>query len=148
MATKIIVNRKSAWLNRIQKIRVLIDGAESGTVANGNSEQFIVEPGTHTVECKIKWYSSPVLTVALQEGETKYLKVGSGLPYYFPLYLLVLLSLLLRVGLQLAHIPAPDYLTWIQVAMFMPFILYILYYFTIGKKQYLVLEEDKENMFS
>jgi len=147
MATKIIMNRKSELMSRTRRIKVFIDNVERGTVANGSSEEFLVEPGMHTIQCKINWYSSGELDLLLNEGETKFLRVRSGMKYYLPLYILGLLALVSKLLLRAAKIPAPDYLDWLQLVLVAPFILYFLFYITIGKKQYLLLGEDTENIF-
>jgi len=147
MATKIIMNRKSELMSRTRRIKIFIDNVERGTVANGSSEEFLVEPGMHTIQCKINWYSSGEVNLLLNEGETKFLRVQSGMKYYLVLYILLLLALASRLLLKLANIPRPEYLDWIQVALAIPFILYFLFYITFGKKQYLLLGEDTENIF-
>jgi len=147
MATKIIVNRKSEWMNRVRPVRIFIDSVERGAVANGSSEEFLVEPGMHTMQCKINWHSSAELSFLVNEGETKFLKIRYGMKYYTALYILLLVALISRFLLTVAHIPKPMYFYWIQVAFMIPFIVYLLFYFTIGRKQYLLLEEDKENIF-
>jgi len=47
MATKIILNRKNEWRNRARGFKVWIDGKEVGTIADGGSEAYPVEPGTY-----------------------------------------------------------------------------------------------------
>ena len=147
MATKIILNRKSEWMSRARRVKVFIDNVERSTVANGSSEEFLVEPGMHTIQCKISWYSSGEVNLLLNEGETKFLRVRSGMKYYFFLYILMLLALVSKFLLRRAHITIPEYLDWLQIVLVFPFILYFLYFVTIGKKKYLLLEEDKENIF-
>ena len=148
MATKIVVNRKSELVNRMRPIQVFIDNIEVGHVANGSSEEFNVSPGIHEMKCKVNWFSSQILTVSITEGETKFLKVRSGLRYYAVLYILLILSLVAGLLLRLANIPKPDLLELCQAIGVAPFILYILYFFTLGRKKYLILEDDKENLFS
>jgi hypothetical protein len=50
--------------------------------------------------------------------------------------------------LKLAHIPRPEYFAWIRVAVIIPVILYLVYYLSLGKKNYLKLQEDKNNIFN
>jgi len=147
MATKIILNRKSEWINRGRSIKFFIDNAELSKVKNGSSEEYIVTPGTHTLQCKIDWCGSQELILDLQEGETKFLKVRSGMRYNAVGYVLVLIALFSGVFLDLAHKARPEFFLWFQVALLLPSGLYLLYYLTLGKKNYLLLEEDKENIF-
>jgi len=147
MATKIILNRKNELMSRTRPIKVFIDNVERGTVANGSSAELPVEPGMHTIQCKISRFGSAELNLLVNEGETKFLRVRSGMKYYFFLYILLLLALVSKFLLRMADIPKPEYLDWLQVVLVFPFILYFLYYVTIGKNKYLLLEEDKENIF-
>ena|ERR1700733_10438278 len=148
MATKIVVNRKSELFNRRRGIKINIDGAEIGQVANGSSEEYQVPPGMHTMQCKINWCSSPELTLHVNEGEMKFLKVRSAARYYMPLYFLALLAVVSRLLLKLANIPPPENISLYQLIFIMPFLLYALYYLTIARHRYLLLEEDKENIFN
>lgn len=147
MATKIILNRKSEWVNKGRRIKFFLDDTELNTVANGSSEEYLLEPGIHKMQCKINWCSSAELNLQVNEGETKFLKVRSGMKYYLVGYILLILSLLSGVLLNLAHIAKPPFFEWFQLILVLPFGLYLLYYLTIGKKKYLLLEEDKENIF-
>jgi len=148
MATKIIISRKSEWVNRRRSYKVFIDGKEVGKLDNGGSEEFLIEPGLHKVQCKINWCSSPELELEVKEGEAKFLKTGSGLKLYTAGYILFILSLLSAPLLKLAGIPRPENLSIIQLIVMIPFVLYLLYYLTIAKKQYAFLREDKENFFN
>ncbi len=81
--TKIIISRSSEWMNRLRTYKVFINGKQAGTVKNGVSEEFAVEPGVNSVQCKVDWYSSQPFNVDVKEGETNYLRVKSGIKYYW-----------------------------------------------------------------
>ncbi|MES2332608.1 MAG: hypothetical protein V4539_23575 [Bacteroidota bacterium] len=148
MATKIVLNRKKEMVNRVRPVQCLVDNVAAGQVASGSSEEFQVTPGIHNVQCGISWFKSNELTVSINEGETRFLRVRSGMKYYTVGYILVLLVLASGLFFRFAHIPRPDLLGLYQVILLVPFLLYVLYYFTLGRKQYLILEEDKENLFN
>src|SRR6478752_7075332 len=93
MATKIVVNRKSEWMNRARGFKFFIDDIELGKIKNAGSEEYPVKPGIHTVECKIDWCSSSKLDISLNEGEVKFLKVRSGMKYFGIGYILLLLAI-------------------------------------------------------
>src|SRR6478609_5674044 len=94
MATRIVLNRKREMQYRARGFKVIIDGEELGKmITSGGSEEYELTPGMHTIQCKINWCTSPELTLRVNEGETKFLKVKSALKYYLPLYVIALLAI-------------------------------------------------------
>lgn len=148
MATKIILHRKSEFMNKLRGIKVFIDGMEVGKITNGATEKYAVKPGVHTIQCKIDWCSSPMIDLVVNSDESKFLEVGSGMKYFRIGYILIIVTLVLDLLCKLAHIPRPEYLIWIQLAIFIPIMLYLVYYLSLGKKNYLELQEDKNNIFN
>jgi hypothetical protein len=146
--TKIILSRPSAWMNRFRAYSIFIDDVQTGHIKNGSSEEFLISPGIHSVQCKIAWYSSPVYTVNMEEGRVEYLLVKSGIRYYW----LMLASLFLGIVINLYYSRVLDErplgIFVLQLVLILPALLYMLYYLTIGKKNYLILEEDKDNFFA
>jgi hypothetical protein len=146
---KIIINRKGQYRNRLRAIRVVIDGNEVGTVKNDSSEEFVVEEGKHTVQCKIDWCGSEVIDVAVKENEVKILKLQSGMKYYNVMSFFVIL--VIGGGFvyrKFLHGELPD---WWYTFQFVPFgiiLLYLAYYFTLGRYKYLSIGEDKDTIFS
>lgn len=145
--TKIIVTRPSQWMNRIRGYKVFINGNQVGIIKNGTTEEYLVEPGANSVECKIDWCGSKVYSANLQPGETSYLKVSSGMKLYY------LFVAVMAVGIFLLtyYRRNPDKPSWAMpvtlIALF-SVVLYLLYYLTIGRKDYLLLEKDTKNVFA
>ena len=148
MATKIIINRKSEWINRARGFRLFIDGKEMGKLSNGSSEEYQVEPGKHILYCKIDWCSSREINTDVKDGQTLFLKARSGMKYYSLGYVFLILSLILGPLLKLLNLPRPAHLSTIQLLILLPFLLYMTYYLTLGRKKYISLEEDKDNFFN
>lgn len=148
MATKLILHRKSEFMNKLRGIKVFIDGMEMGKIANGGTEEYSVTPGVHTIQCKIDWCSSPVMDLTINSDESKFMQVRSGMQYFWIGYILILASLGSDLLFRLAHIPRPEYLPLLRIAIFIPVMLYLVYYLSIGKKNYLKLQEDKNNIFN
>lgn len=148
MTTKIILNRKNEWRNRARGFKVWIDGKEAGTIADGGSEEYAVEPGKHKLQCKIDWCSSPELELTLKEGEALFVQVGSGMKYYSLFTALMVLVLLSGPMIKYLQLKVPEGFTYLQLAVLVPFLLYYLYYLTIGRKRYLLLKEDATNVFN
>jgi hypothetical protein len=148
MANKIIINRKSEWRNRNRGFQVFIDGKEVGKIANGSSEEYQTEPGMHTLQCKIAWCSSPALTITVKEGENSFVTVGSAMRYYNVGMVLALLVIVTGFGIpSFLHVPLPSYFGTVQLAVFLPFLAYLLYYQTLGRKKYITIAEDANNIF-
>lgn len=148
MATKIIISRKSEWVNRARGYKILIDGTEVGKLANGGSEEFQVMPGIHKVQSKINWCTSPELELEVKENETKFLKTGSVMKFYKIGYIILLLAIVSPFFFHQLNIAVPANYPMIQLAFSLPFLLYILYYLTLGKNNYSFLKEDKDNIFN
>jgi len=146
--TKIILSRPSAWMNRFRSYSIFIDDVLVGSIHNGSSEEFLTTPGTHNIQCKIAWYSSPIYTVSIEQGRSEYLLVKSGITYYW----LMLISLFLGITINLFYSQLLDErplgIFILQLTLILPALLYMLYYLSIGKKNYLIIEEDKDNLFS
>jgi len=148
MATKIIINRKSEWLNRLRSFKIFIDDAEVGAVKNGSSEEFVVVPGVHSVYLKFSFYKSEPLTITVNDNETKFLLAHNGMKYFWALYILLLLALFLKPLIRNVEIDISTWFPFLQIGLIMPLVFYALYYLTIGRKKYLLLEEDHDNIFN
>lgn len=145
--TKIIISRSSEWMNRLRSFKVLINGGEVGILKNGATEEFSVLPGTNSVQCKVDWYSSRPFSVDIKEGETVYLRVKSGMKYYWPSFIAILVG----VFVVFYYKGRPDKPEWVDIVPFVlliPGVLYSLYYTTIGRKNYLVVQKDSKNVFA
>lgn len=148
MANKIIINRKSEWRNRNRGFQVFIDGKEVGKITNGSSEEYQAEPGTHTIQCKIAWCSSPAITIVVKDGENSFVTVGSAMKFYNIGMVLALLVIVAGFGIpSFLHVPLPAYFGTVQLAVFLPFLAYLLYYQTLGRKNYITITEDANNIF-
>jgi hypothetical protein len=109
MEAKLILTRKGTVLNRRQRFKVLIDGIEAGQIKNDDTEEFILEPGVHTLQCKVSWMTSQVETLTLADGSNTYRGVSSGLKFIVPLYCMMLAGVLLPFYFRFAKLPEPDY---------------------------------------
>ena len=146
--TKIILTRKGEWVNRARSYTVFIDGVASGKIRNGSSEEFLVTPGSHQVYCKFAWYSSPVFTLQMESQKVEYLLVKSGMKYYWPLFLFLLTGIVINLLYSRKPEERPFWVLVVQFILILPALLYLLYYLTFGRKNYLSIEEDKENVFA
>ena len=144
---KIVLERKSQWLNRLRGYKVIISGTVQGTIGNGKTEEFELPAGENTISCKVGWCGSNPLVVKVNPGEKLFLKVSSGMKYFWAVYILVLLMLIARFFIRtMPELGAQ--LNIISICVFLPAAFYYLYYITIGRKGYLKIEEDVHNIFA
>jgi hypothetical protein len=146
--SKIIITRKAEWLNRLRGYRVFIDGIESGKVKNGSSEEFAADAGLHKVQCKVNWYGSREFEVQTNPGEVSYLLVKSGMKFFWIFYILLIGGLGFNLFYRFANIKKPVYATNVELALILPVILYLLYYISFGRKDYLIVSRDTKNVFA
>lgn len=145
--TKVIVSRSLEWMNKLRAYKVVINGTEAGSLKNGASEEFAVQPGANSIQCKVDWCSSQPFTVDVKEGETVYLRVRSGMTLYWPFFIAILAGVFL-VFYYRGHADKPSWVTPVSFVLLIPGILYTLYYTTLGRKKYLLLGKDTKNVFA
>jgi hypothetical protein len=112
---------------------------------NGSSEEYQVPAGANTVVCKVNWCRSNAFAVDIKAGETVYLKVASGMKYFWVMYLLLLVVLFGRTFFK-QHL-TPE-LNVAVIAISIVVLCYFLFYITIGRDKYLRIAEDSNNIFA
>lgn len=145
--TKIILSRSSEWVNRFRSYKVLINGSEAGSLKNGGSEEFSVEPGSVSIQCKVDWYSSRPFTINVQEGETAYLRVRTGMKLYWIFFAAIIAGVFL-VFYYKGKPDKPEWVSPLSLVLLIPGLLYSLYYTTLGRKDYLKIQKDSKNIFA
>ena len=130
----IIINRTSEYLNRLRNCDVYIDGKKVDTISNGETKEFNISAGQHSILIKIDWCSSQTLLVDINDNETKSFKVGGfkNGKWLIPAALVILGSIASRLF-------DFNYLFYLII----PFFLSMVYYMTLGRKQYLTLKENE-----
>jgi hypothetical protein len=147
MASKLILTRKAEWINRRQRFKVFINDKEAGLIKNDDTQEYELEPGTYTVQCKLNWTSSLVYALKIKQGTNAFLTVSNGMKYIVPLYIMMLVGVLIPFFLRLAKLPMSETINIIKIILIVPAIVYILLYATVFRKKYLYLGEDKSNPF-
>jgi len=135
MAT-IKIQRTSEYNNRMRDYKIFIDGQQVATIANGETKDFATTAGQHTVTAKIDWCSSPDISINIGDNETKNLKVGGfkNGNWLMPLGLgIIVLHVILSKTMDF------DY----AIFLLAPTFLLLVYYLTLGRKNYLTLNEIK-----
>jgi hypothetical protein len=104
---RIQIHRKATlWRDRVRAYKVLIDGNTVGKVRNGETADFAVASGRHTVRLKIAWSGSPERVVEVRPEDQTVL-VASARPALLAMPDL-LISLFWRnrwVALEVSHDP-------------------------------------------
>ena len=135
MAT-IILNRTSEFINRLRNYGVFIDGKKVGTIANGETKEYNVSPGLHTILTKIDWCSSQVVTFDISDGGVKNFEVGAfkNARWLMPAaFIVIVLSYIVKIKYDF------EYLFYLAI----PALLLLVYYLTIARRRYLKLIETK-----
>lgn len=79
MTSFITLSRDSGYADRIRAYRILVDGVEVGTINNGESKTFSIEPGPHEMVLKIDWCSSNTIKFDLPAARSLRFECGSNL---------------------------------------------------------------------
>lgn len=131
---KLIVKRANEYMNRARKIALYIDGNKAGVIGNNKTEEFEIPEGTHTLKAKIDWLGSRDFQFSVAAGETKYVKL-SGIPYANPI--LLIWAILFILNLMMSYSFGKNYGLYLAIPVF----IILLYYFTIGRNDYLTIKE-------
>jgi hypothetical protein len=136
MAT-IKITRTKEFNNYLRDFQVFIDGQKVGTIANGETKEFEVSPGSHTINAKIEWCNSP--EISFDTNETKSFMVGGFIHgnWLMPLgFLLILLHYVLQITVDFRY----------TFYILLPLFLYFAYFLTLGRQNYLTLKTaDSQN---
>ena len=105
----LIITRSSEWNNRMRAISIYLDGKKLGTISNGETKSFEVDPGTHQLKARIDWCNSPEIPFIADENEKKYFRLSSSryanILMPFTLVLLVLCYSFLAPGCRVGPYP-------------------------------------------
>ncbi len=56
------ITRVNGFADKLRAYKIMVDGAEVGTIKDGETKQFTVADGRHTVQLKIDWCTSQPIT--------------------------------------------------------------------------------------
>lgn len=71
--------RASGYSDRLRAYQVILDGAKIGEVRNGQTQQFAIAPGQHTLSLKIDWCVSNTIDFTSAGDEEIRFKAKSNL---------------------------------------------------------------------
>jgi hypothetical protein len=145
--SRVIIRRISQWLDRHEVYKFFVDGAEVGSIGNASPLYFIIAPGIHKFQCKIKQFSSPELELNIMPDETIYLRTRKRHSLYLVAFFYGIILLVSFLVFKIFG-RSSGWMIIFYIAWFSFYIIYSLYIFTIGRKKYLALEEDKKNILA
>ena len=134
-------------MNKGRRFKVFIDGKEVGLIKNDSVEEYEVSPGVHTIVCKIDWMKSEAVQIEVPEASVYY-RVRTSMKYFFVLYIMLLAGVLLPFIFGLMKVPMPSIINSLRWLLIAPAVLYLVYYYTLGRNNYLVVEKDVANPFA
>lgn len=62
------ISREKGYLDRLRKYKVILDGSVCGNIKAGETKDFHVNPGIHTISLKIDWCTSDTLEFHVPES--------------------------------------------------------------------------------
>lgn len=133
MAT-IKIQRTSELNNRLRDYQIYIDGEKIGKIADGETKDFLISSGKHSIVVKIDWCSSPEISFNIIDTDTKTFNVGGfkgGNKVVLITIGLVALYFILKVLLHYKY----------AIFLLLPVPFVLGYYITIERKKYLILTE-------
>lgn len=145
--SRIVLTRSSEWMNRARSFKVLVDGQQVGTIPKGGSESYTVTPGGHKISCKVDWCGSREFDVNLQAGETAYLRVQSGMKYYWQFVLPMIMILFINAFMIFSGKQRPFWFNILIGLVCLPGAGYILYYTAFKRNEYLLVKYDDKSLF-
>jgi hypothetical protein len=75
----IILERDSAYADKLRKYLVILDGSKIGKIGDGQTQKFDVTPGIRTLYLQIDWCRSKKVTFRVVENKISRLRCGSNL---------------------------------------------------------------------
>ncbi|WP_442485190.1 hypothetical protein [Aeoliella sp. SH292] len=78
-SAKLRIARRSHWLDRSRDYHVQLDGRSLGTLNSGETLEFDIPPGSHSLEVRVGKCTSPLRMLNLKEGETVAFECGCRL---------------------------------------------------------------------
>jgi len=134
---KIRIKRTNEWNNRFRQIGVYLDNQKIGSILNGETKEFDIPSGQHTVRAKIDWCGSKDLTCQINENEIKTVTISS---FKFGNYLMPGFAGLMVLYLILKKF-VDSQITDILLVITVPILLLAAYNLTVGRSSYLQIKE-------
>ena len=136
---RLIITRKSEFVNALRDYRIYLNGKEIGTISNGETEEFVIPEGTNTLIAKIDWCGSQELKINVSNEETKSLSISGFRPGLFFLFFIsftIVIPILFREFIRFHY-----FLKYLFLLLSIIGLVAVIYYLTIGRNKYLEIKE-------
>tara|TARA_R100000655_G_scaffold38382_1_gene73396 strand:- start:26 stop:436 length:411 start_codon:yes stop_codon:yes gene_type:complete len=134
--SKLIIDRRSEFANRGRKIGLYLNKEKIGTIKNGETREFEIEPGQYKLHARIDWCGSQKEDISLKEDETKAVELTGFSKNRWVLQILILIQFIL-IGLTYLI----DINLYLMIFYSVGVMLYMSYPITFGRNHYLKLIE-------
>jgi hypothetical protein len=133
---KIRISQKREWSARFRVLDLYLDGEILGYVPNGETIEFDVPVGQHTLKAKMGFFSSKVLNFTMFNKEIKSFTISPKVINHFLLPFIILGMIILQFYAK--RIFKSEHT---DLIVFSLFLLLSVYSFTIGRNHYLKIKE-------
>jgi hypothetical protein len=76
---KLHITRRTHWLDRSRDYHVQLDGRSLGRLNSGETDEFDIPPGSHSLEVRVGKCTSPLRMLSVKPGETVAFECGCRL---------------------------------------------------------------------
>ncbi len=144
------ITRKSHYSNYFRNIRLFLDDRFLYSISDGETKEFDIKEGEHSIEARIDWTSSNKIIFNSNVNETITLELGANILNNKMSILLSVLRFLLIVFASIISIHYNNYfIFWITVLLLVMWYGWeivrrkgtsIVFYMTAGRREYLYLK--------
>ena len=130
----ISITRTSEYSNKLRDFSLYLDGVKADNIGNDATKIIHTTAGNHTLEAKVDWCGSEIVSIRLAENEQKAMVV-SGFKYN---------KWIMNIGPGIVgiHFLLKIFFNFHYLIFFIiPFFFLLMYYLTIGRRKYLILKE-------
>ena len=134
------LHRTKEYSNYLRDYIIYIDGQKAGTIRNGETKEFNIPEGNHSIYCKIDWCSSPERIFDVRPYEAVEFRTGGfkQAKWLLPAGMLLILACYL-----IGYFTGSYY----QFFLLLPFLFALFYFISFGRKRYLFLERSDLEQF-
>ena len=132
--TTIKIRRSNDYINLLRDYHLYIDGQIVGTIGNDQTKDFEISQGRHTLIAKIDWCSSPEVFFEITDHGSKIFLISN---FKYARLLIPFVTVIIALSFLLAF---KSHFYFGLIFIF-PGFIYLLYFITLGRKNYLTLKE-------
>lgn len=150
---QLTIARTNQYTNGFRSIDLYMDNKKFGSIKNGETKTFDIAPGEHSFFAQADWVTSIPVSLSFDADTSKQLELGSPLIMNFSrvIFSFVFAIWLIAKTFFKEQIDANAFLVPLLMAgLILSIVMYFvkgqkpsIYYYTIGRKEYIYLREPK-----